>query len=226
MQNAWEREVDMEHSPYETSKSRKGAAFEMWGVKEVATAVLFSALMIVVMFVVGSVTMLGVDFSMLFMAATYVLVVAPLYMLMVMRVNRFGVTAFYACVMALVYLMFGNLWYMLPFYLVGGLAIDALFLRTAAQRAKPNRIVAAWATFSALYSLSSIIPILVNLQGYLQELAEVRMMGEEYVNAYLKYYGNAEWIVFIVALTAFAGFLGALVGKRLMRKHFLKAGVI
>ena len=70
-------------------------------------------------------------------------------------------------------------------------------------------IVAAWATFSALYSLSSIIPILVNLQGYLQELAEVRMMGEEYVNAYLKYYGNAEWIVFIVALTAFAGFLGA-----------------
>ena len=126
----------------------------MWGVKEVVTAVLFSALMIVVMFVVGSVTMLGVDFSMLFMAATYVLVVAPLYMLMVMRVNRFGVTAFYACVMALVYLMFGNLWYMLPFYLVGGLAIDALFLRTAAQRAKPNRIVAAWATFSALYSLS------------------------------------------------------------------------
>lgn len=113
----------------------------MWGVKEVVTAVLFSALMIVVMFVVGSVTMLGVDFSMLFMAATYVLVVAPLYMLMVMRVNRFGVTAFYACVMALVYLMFGNLWYMLPFYLVGGLAIDALFLRTAAQRAKPNRIV-------------------------------------------------------------------------------------
>ena len=184
----------------------------MWGVKEVVTAVLFSALMIVVMFVVGSVTMLGVDFSMLFMAATYVLVVAPLYMLMVMRVNRFGVTAFYACVMALVYLMFGNLWYMLPFYLVGGLAIDALFLRTAAQRAKPNRIVAAWATFSALYSLSSIIPILVNLQGYLQE--------------YLKYYGNAEWIGFIVALTAFAGFLGALVGKRLMRKHFLKAGVI
>ena len=55
----------MEHSPYETSKSRKGAAFEMWGVKEVVTAVLFSALMIVVMFVVGSVTMLGVDFSML-----------------------------------------------------------------------------------------------------------------------------------------------------------------
>ena len=173
MQNAWDREVDMEHSPYETSKSRKGAAFEMWGVKEVVTAVLFSALMIVVLFVVGSVTMLGVDFSMLFMAATYVLVVAPLYMLMVMRVNRFGT-----------------------------------------------------ATFSALYSLSSIIPILVNLQGYLQELAEVRMMGEEYVNAYLKYYGNAEWIVFIVALTAFAGFLGALVGKRLMRKHFLKAGVI
>ena len=80
----------------------------MWGVKEVVTAVLFSALMIVVMFVVGSVTMLGVDFSMLFMAATYVLVVAPLYMLMVMRVNRFGVTAFYACVMALVYLMFGK----------------------------------------------------------------------------------------------------------------------
>ena len=61
---------------------------------------------------------------------------------------------------------------------------QALFLRTAAQRAKPNRIVAAWATFSALYSLSSIIPILVNLQGYLQELAEVRMMGEEYVNVY------------------------------------------
>ena len=43
---------------------------------------------------------------------------------------------------------------------------------------------------------------------------------------YLKYYGNAEWIVSIVALTALPGFLGALVGKRLMRKHFLKAGVI
>ena len=34
------------------------------------------------------------------------------------------------------------------------------------------------------------------------------------------------WLYLIVSLTAFAGFLGALVGKRLMRKHFLKAGVI
>lgn len=74
---------------------------------------------------------------------------------------------------------------------------------------EPNRIVAAWATFSALYSLSSIIPYWSTFRGTCKSLPKGRMMGEEAVNAYLKYYGNAEWIVFIVALTAFARFLGA-----------------
>jgi energy-coupling factor transport system substrate-specific component len=222
----FESRIDMEQTAKNTPKAQGGAESRRWGVKEVVTAVLFSALIIVIQISIAAISTINIDVSMVASTAISSFAVAPLYFLMIMRVNRFGTTIFLAGLTSLAFCLMGNYWYMIPFYFAGGLIIELLFLRTPALRSKPNCVVGAWTTYSSLYVLSSIIPIYVNLTAYIQETLEVRQVGQAYIDAYLKYYTSWEWLVGIVAITAIGGLLGALVGKRLMKKHFAKAGAI
>ncbi len=66
--------------------------------------------------------------------AAAVLLAAPVYMLMVRCVNRLGMTAVFTTIAALLLCTMGNMLFMLPFYVVGGLALDLVFLRTPRQR--------------------------------------------------------------------------------------------
>ena len=46
------------------------------------------------------------------------------------------------------------------------------------------------------------------------------------VYAYVRYYTSPGWLTFILLFTTLMGFLGCMVGSRLIRRHFQKAGVL
>ena len=73
--------------------------------------------------------------------------------------------------------------------------------------------------------ISNFLPILFFWDTY-YTFAMQSGMEQSYVDAYLYYYTTPFWIAFIVILTLVLAFLGALVGTRLMDKHFRKAGVL
>jgi len=51
-------------------------------------------------------------------------------------------------------------------------------------------------------------------------------MDQSYIESYLQYYTSPGWLIFIVAFAVICGFLGSILGTRLMGKHFKKAGVL
>mgnify|MGYP003041165649 FL=1 len=42
----------------------------------------------------------------------------------------------------------------------------------------------------------------------------------------MRYYTSPGWLTFILLFTTLMGFLGCMVGSRLIRRHFQKAGVL
>ena len=42
----------------------------------------------------------------------------------------------------------------------------------------------------------------------------------------MRYYTSPGWLAFILLFTTLMGFLGCMVGGRLIRRHFQKAGVL
>jgi energy-coupling factor transport system substrate-specific component len=100
-----------------------------WGIKEVITTILFSVLIIVLMFMASGLTMLNVDFGLIFSTAIACFIAGPVFVLMTLRVRKFGSTIFLAVVTALVFCLAGNYWYMIPFYLALGVLVDLVMMR-------------------------------------------------------------------------------------------------
>ena len=51
-------------------------------------------------------------------------------------------------------------------------------------------------------------------------------MEQSYIDSYVRYYTSPDWLAFILLFTTLMGFLGCMVGRRLIRRHFQKAGVL
>ena len=51
-------------------------------------------------------------------------------------------------------------------------------------------------------------------------------MELSYIDSYVRYYTSPGWLAFILLFTTLMGFLGCMVGSRLIRRHFQKAGVL
>lgn len=215
----------MERGDGMTAGKGKGL-FKAWGVREVVTAVLMSALAIILMFCGSFATMIHPDAAMVASGGVGVFLAAPVYMLMVLRVNRLGVMTLFATMCSLLFCIMGNFAFFIPFYIAGGILLDAVFLRTEAQRTNPWWITAAWSTFSGLYLLSTMIPVIRNLDAYVSEMVTSRGFDQSYVDSFLRYYTDPVWVCGIAIGTIICGFLGSMVARALMRKHFAKAGTV
>ena len=51
-------------------------------------------------------------------------------------------------------------------------------------------------------------------------------MEQSYIDSFVHYYTSAGWLAVIILFTFFCGFLGSMIGGKLIQKHFKKAGVL
>lgn len=197
-----------------------------WGVKEIINAALFSILTLVVTFVAAALTVFNDTFAMIFSGPAGVLLAGPVYVLLVRRVNRFGVTTVLGVLFALfVGLMQGDPWSFV-WYIVFGILIDVIFLRTERARTKPLNLIGAWSVWSLIYVFSTLLPIIRNKDAYFQAMREGTRYTAEYIAAFAHYWMNPMWVGIILAISVACGALGAWFGTRMTRKHFEKAGVL
>lgn len=62
--------------------------------------------------------------------------------------------------------------------------------------------------------------------GYLRSLCPLQRHEQSYIDSFVRYYTSPGWLAFIILFTVLGGFLGSLVGGKLVNKHFKKAGVL
>ena len=64
------------------------------------------------------------------------------------------------------------------------------------------------------------------MEAYVSQTMLERGLDQSYADTFFKYYGNSAWVVAIMLATMAVGFLGCLVGRALMKRHFERAGAL
>lgn len=148
---------------------------------------------------------------------------APVYILMVSRVNKRFVSLASLTILGLVYLLTGN-WYLLPYFALLGLLCEVVLWKRGSYR-NAKRLTFTWSMVSLFYIVSNLLPLWFFWDTF-YACAVASGMDQSYIESYLQYYTSPGWLIFIVAFAVICGFLGSILGTRLMGKHFKKAGVL
>ena len=195
---------------------------QKWNVRDVITTVLLTVLLIVIQLIVNMVCMANDFVSMVLSVGFTMFLCAPVYFLMVSRVRKRFVTLIYMTILGLVFLIMGN-WYLLPYYIVVGIICEAILWRDGWKSKK--KMTAAWSVASLLYNGVNLLPIWFFWDTY-EAFALSSGMEQSYIDSFVRYYTSPGRLAFIILFTVLGGFLGSLVGGKLVNKHFKKAGVL
>ena len=78
---------------------------------------------------------------------------------------------------------------------------------------------------SLFYNGGNLLPLLFFWDTF-YEFAVTSGLDQSYIDSYIQYYTSPGWLIFIVSFSVICGFLGSILGSRLIGKHFKKAGVL
>ena len=191
-----------------------------WSVKDVITLVLMTVLLIVIQLGLNMVCMVNDFVSMVLSVGISMLVCGPVYFLMVNRIRKRFVSLVYMTLLGLVFLMMGN-WFLLPWFIVVGILAEIILWKGIT----PNRLTVSWTLSSLLYNGVNLLPIWFFWDTY-ETFALQSGMEQSYIDSFVRYYSSLGWLVFILLFTTVCGFVGSLIGGKLIGKHFKKAGVL
>ena len=110
------------------------------------------------------------------------------------------------------------------YYVLAGILCEAILWKEGSCQ-KPKRLTAVWTAASLLYNGVNLLPIWFFWDTY-YDFALASGMEQSYIDSYVRYYTSPGWLAFILLFTTLMGFLGCMVGSRLIRRHFRKAGVL
>lgn len=180
---------------------------------------IFAALYIVVLFVSGMIGFVAPAF--MFVGWTIgILLNGIVVALFLARTPRMGALTTLGVAAGLFMSISGHPMFTLPITVLLGLIADLVFnqLRTRPSIGFP----AAYAIFS-LWMVAPLIPILLNAKEYFALIA--KQMGQEYAAGMAQIF--QPWVLGVWAIVIFVlGIIGGVIGVRVAKKHFSRAGLV
>lgn len=185
-------------------------------MKDIATIGIFSALLFVVTMAAGA--LMGISMTLnMYSVAIVAVFSAPLFMLIMAKVHKRGAVILSCAIVGLLWMLLGG-FFILIWMLVLGAIGEVIAGRSNYQSYK--MLTVSFALYSVAYYLGAIAPLY-----YYPAYAYGLGYPEETSNALVQAaHSQAGYIAIPVTLIAIV--LGAIVARKLLRKHFEKAGVI
>lgn len=214
------RNEDVRENPHGGSSPRKPAASTRLGTRDLITLGVYSVLYVVVMFIAG----MPFAFS---PVLTYALPVsaaffcAPVYLLLVAKVPRRGAVAILGAVVGLVLFVTGMFWLWAVAALVLGVAAGEI---AALGRFRSPGLNTVSYVVLALAPLASYVMVWINQQSYRAYLVG-KGTDDSYMNTMIAA-ANQWLLVAIVVGTLLTAWLGTLLGRRMLARHFTRAGIV
>ncbi|MDR0730672.1 MAG: MptD family putative ECF transporter S component [Treponema sp.] len=187
-------------------------------VKDLINVGIFTAIYFVVIFAVA---MLG--YIPVFIPLLSVLV--PLiggipFMLFLTKVKKFGMVLIMGILIGLFFFITGMGIYTLPIGIVCTLIAEFVLKSGGYENAK--KAVLSYGLFS-LCIFGNFLPIYIGRDAYYDKLAQGGY-GTEYADALMRY--MPDWSAPVLAICCFVfGLAGGLLGRKILKKHFERAGI-
>lgn len=142
------------------------------------------------------------------------------YMLFLTRVKKFGMIWIMAVIMGILMFVGGMGTIALPTSILFGLAAD--LISRSGGYISVKKSVLGHGVF-AMWMVGNFIPIVINREAYTATLI-AGGYGREYADALMKL--MPDWILPVLLACCFVfGILGGLLGRALLKKHFVRAGI-
>ncbi len=189
--------------------------------RDLITIAIFSVLFTLCLFVVAGV--LGIfPLTMIFYGLVGGIPCGVIYMYMRAKTPKRGAIILQALLVAIILFGLGTMWTFALGTVIGGLLAEAISTSGAYQSLKKN--TAGYIVFMVCLWSGQIAPMLLMRDYYLAYSLQTGMSAE-YIDTML---GFLSAPVFMAALigTGIGAWLGALLGQKLLKKHFERAGML
>ena len=143
------------------------------------------------------------------------------FVLLAIKQQKFGAVTLLGLIAGLLSFLMGQTWMSIPFGLVFGLIAD--FIMKSGDFRSWTKNLLAYSVFT-VWTVGTMLPMWIMRDSY---FAAYRGNGatDEYIDAVMNLTPNYMLAV-IVVLGLVGGFLGACLGKAVLKKHFKKAGIV
>lgn len=185
--------------------------------KDLINVGIYTTIYIVVCFVVGMLNAIPILYPFL-----YVLV--PLttgipFMLFLTKTSKFGMVSILSTICGVFWFLMGYTWIALIGYVVFGVIAD-LVMKAGKYKSFKMNLIGFWIFSCGM--IGSQAPMWIMADTY---MAGVRQsMGDQYTDQLIQYMPS--WIAFAAIGIIFVGaLLGALLGRKMLKKHFKRAGI-
>ncbi|MDO5718416.1 MAG: MptD family putative ECF transporter S component [Tissierellia bacterium] len=187
-------------------------------IKDLITIGIFSVIYIFIIFVVG---MLGtIPILFLFYPAFIALVAGIVIMLFMAKVPKKWALFILATIPAILFVIFGHTYFLLIHAILFNLIAEFIFRKGEFKSFKHNAIAYA---FMSLSGLGGPMQMLFVRDKYFEILSQAA--SEEYILLVERLITYPNMLIMYL-LTFVAAIAGAFIGKKILKKHFVKAGII
>lgn len=140
------------------------------------------------------------------------------FMLFLTKVKKFGMIFIMTIIMGILMLLTGMGYYALLVGIVTGLLAELAYKSGGYKNAR--KAVLASGVFS-MWVWANFIPLFTNIEGYFSTRQD---FGQEYIDTLTSL--MPPWMCPVLLAASFvSGIIGGLVGKSILKKHFIKAGI-
>ena len=185
--------------------------------KDLINIGIYTAMYLVVFFVVGMMNAVPILYP---ISLFFVPIVTGIpFMLFATKVKKSGMVFIMALILGLFWFALGYTWTPLVSYIVAGILAEIFFKVAKFQNFK--LIVIGYCVFS-WGAIGCCMPMLVMTDTYMAHIEEE--MGSQYVTQLMQY---MPWWMGIAGLGIIfiGGLIGAALGKKMLKKHFKRAGI-
>lgn len=143
-------------------------------------------------------------------------------MLLLAKVPKRGVFTICGTIQGLLFVLVGMIWVVLVALVVGGLICDLVFM--SRKQVSTKSMVLGYGLFSGFFTVGAIGPI-----NFLQDMyvatCEANGVAQAYIDGLIRM-TSTPMMVLLVALGIVGGLLGGILGGRVLKKHFIKVGLV
>jgi energy-coupling factor transport system substrate-specific component len=192
------------------------------GGKDLILTGALTALMFVIYMIVSIAMSLAGPVTNVFYPAAVSIFNGIVMMLLLAKVPKRGAMSIAGIIQGLLTFLVGAFWTVGTGLIVGGLLAD--FLIIGSKKISTKKMIAAYSVFSGIFTFGAISPMKIFRDAFM-ELTLKNGISQEYVDGLIK---MTEWpMLTIIIVTGFVcGLIGGLIGLKVLKKHFVKAGLV